>query len=167
MKPVDYDYSPTFLGGVGSILEYRHKCFLQARDHYIQLLNEVRTFESESHNEPVCVKTFSKNLGHDDCFDSYHPRHKARFYSEIEAYIKKHSSVDWVFAHVEEDVVEHPDPYDDYSEYELQAKIFATIKQKATLEQQETYKGLVKQLESAFEELEESKAEFIQAVKDM
>ena len=95
----DFDFGPTFLNGAGSSMDYHHREFIQWKEHYETELNKLREMESPRF-EPQVVRKWELST------EDLHPRHKARLYSQIDAYIKKNQSSTWVFSHIDEAVEE-------------------------------------------------------------
>lgn len=151
----NFDFTPTFLGSVGSSMEYYHNEFIRWKQAYIEELKRLKEMENPQH-DPVCVKTFELKE-----FD--HPRTKARFYGQIDAYIKHNHSATWVYSHIEESIEEvYADQWDDYPENVLTVKVYALLKDKNTVVNSGVYKAQVKLVQECLVKIEESKERFVE-----
>ena len=157
----EFDYSPTFLGGVSSILNHYYGEFSRAKDMYISCLEELRELSSPKKDE-VLVKSWRS-----DIYNMNDPQSKALFYSGIANYIKENSSDDWVFSRTEEYTTEeYIDAYDDYTTEFHNLDLYVYLKTKDSLINSDVYKDKVKYLESLNEQLELSKQRFLKEASD-
>ncbi len=155
----DFNYSPTFLYGVNSSLDYYHNRFEYHKGLYIKQLEKLKEMESPD-KDPICVKTFElKYLDH--------PKDKADFYTKITSYIEENQSEYWIFSHTE-DLMEGQcdDPYSDYSEVVLVVKVFAVILDEKVLLDSDVYKDQIKKMQTCLVELEAAKRDFVNFIKE-
>lgn len=155
----NFDYAPTFLGKVGSPLEYYHSEFIRWKQNYIEELEALREMETVKH-EPTLVKSWRLLV------DETHPRTKADFFSRIDSYIKHNQSNMWVYSHIEESVVEeYESSWDDYTTEYTVYDLYAVIKDKETVVNGDAYKAQIAQVQMCLDELEKAKSLFIEHMK--
>ena len=156
----DFDFGPTFLHGVGSSMDCYHWEFIRWKKHYEEELNKLREMRNPRH-EPQVIRTWELPT------DQSHPRHKAKLYSQIDAYIKKNQSSTWVFSHIDEDVEErYQNSWDDYPDDIMVVTLFAILKDKNTILHSDVYKQQVKIVQDMLDKLEEAKKRFINYMKE-
>lgn len=161
----DFNYAPTFLGDVNGEVEYRYNEFKHKKEIYCAYVEDLR--EMRGMGEPKKVKVWEvKSRG--DVEELEHPEFKAGMYAEIAKYIKEHESDAWRYAYMEEEVVEHEDPYDGYpSGYTTEFILYARVSNIDEILASDQYKQLEEQTEIALRELLYAKEQFIKAVKGM
>lgn len=155
----EYDYAPTFLGGIGSILQHLHSDYLLAKSSYKECLEELRAMEDIKKDE-ILVKSWSEDL-----FSLSDPRDKAELYKQISEYIKTNSSEDWVFSRLEEEEETEYDHYDDYPTEVVVFNLYAYIKTEDSLKNTDVYKQQVKRVEFNLKRLKEAEEDFLKEAR--
>lgn len=155
----DFDFSPTTLGGYHSKQNYYYQEFVRMSEHYTDELNKLREIGTIK-NTPTLVKEWELQ-------EAAHVREKARFYSEIDAYIKKHKSPAWQEANIVQEVEEYySDLYDDYTEPHIVVKLYAILKDKESIINSDVYKEQVAIVRESLRLLEIAKQNFIDVMKE-
>lgn len=155
----EFDYSPTFLGGLGSVLDYKHRAYLSLKSRYEECLSELREMSCVK-KEAIVVNSWTENMY---SFDD--PFVKLRVYKQITGYINLHSSEDWEFSHIEEEEWEDFEYSDSPPKEMVTLNLFAFVKKEDSLKGTQVYKETLHCLELLLKELKDSEESFIEEIE--